>query len=454
MKILFCIHQIDFCDHIALPYLSAIAKKRGHTTDMCILPDFEKKLEEVRPDIVAFSLNIVGFDRIVEAHKRLKSTYGYRSIAGGPHITLNQHLYDVAGMDVWCVGEGEGAWEDYLSCMESGQSYDKVPNLITPNAKNPVRKLITNLDTIPFPDRDITLANTFLKDVPKKTFYTTRGCPYGCTYCGNSFINELYRGNKIVRRFSVQRLIDEVNYVRERYPLKFVKIGDDCFSFRVDDWLREFSERWPKEIGLLWNCYQRFDVVNDEMLSLMSQAGCYSMTLSVDSTSEFVREEVLGRKQKKVDVEEKLRLIKSYGINTFVNFMLGAPFSTIESDLESIEMGVRAKADYLPYSITTPMKGTKLYEYSIENKVLPEDYSDEVIQREFWERSVYTCFTEKEKDIHQNIYYLGGITALMPNWIRWFGYLLIKHTPPNRFYEWLRSIYRQYKIEHKIFKLK
>lgn len=454
MKILFCISQIDFCDHIALPYLSAIAKKRGHVTDMAVLDNFEKKVEEFHPDIVAFSLNISGYDGIVEVHKRLKGIYNYKSIGGGPHVTLNQDLYPTSGMDVWCVGEGEGAWEDYLACVENGQSYERVPNLITPSGQNPVRRLITNLDTIPFPDRDLTLANTFLGDLEKKTFYTTRGCPFGCTYCGNSFINELYRGNKILRRFSVQRLIDEVTYVRSRYRLDFVKIGDDCFAFKVDDWLREFAERWPKEVGLPWNCYQRFDVVNDEMLALMQKAGCYSMTLSVDSLSEFGREKVLGRHQRRVDIEKQLLLIRSYGINTFVNFMLGTPGTTIQDDLDTIDFAIRAKVVYLPYSITTPMRGTKLYDYSFEHEIVPPDYDDEIIQREFFGRSVYTCFTEKEKDIQENIHDLGGVTILLPSWLRWFGYLLIKHTPPNKFYHWVRLKYRNWMVEHKVFKIK
>ena len=457
MKILFCIYQIDFADHIAISYLSAIAKKYGNTTFFCEFKDLEKKLSEVHPDIVAYSLNLLGFDEIVSTNKRLQKEYGYKVIAGGPHVTLNQNLFPIDGIDAACVGEGEGAFEDYIQCIQKSESYERVQNLITPTSRNPVRKLIVNLDEIPFPDRDLTIANTFLKDLPKKTFYSSRGCPYGCTYCGNSFINDLYRGNKIMRRFSPRRIIDEIKYVRDKYGLKFMKLGDEVFALKADDWLREFTHLYKEEVGIPWGAYLRFDTLNKDSLALLQHAGMYSCTLSVDSTSEYVREEILGRRQKRVDIEAQLRLIKEYNINTLVNFMLGAPGSTIEDDLQSIEMGRNGKVDFLPYTITTPVKGTKLYDYSVEHGLVPPDYGDEVMvdiaTNEFMWRSPYNSFTEKEKDIHMNIRNLGGLVSKMPDWIRWFGYFLIKHTPPNRFYAWSRRIERIYMMEYKIFKL-
>lgn len=72
MKILFCIYQLDYTDHISIAYLSAIAKKHGHITYFCTLPDLEKLLIEVNPDIVAYSLNIYGFDSVIKSHREYK----------------------------------------------------------------------------------------------------------------------------------------------------------------------------------------------------------------------------------------------------------------------------------------------------------------------------------------------------------------------------------------------
>jgi radical SAM superfamily enzyme YgiQ (UPF0313 family) len=68
---------------------------------------------------------------------------------------------------------------------------------------------------------------------------------------------------------------------------------------------------------------------------------------------------------KKVDIARQLRLIDSYGIHTWVNYMLAAPDSTLQDDLDSIALNRRSKVTYAAYSTTVPMKGTALYDYSV-----------------------------------------------------------------------------------------
>jgi len=455
MKALFVIKEIDFADHIAIPYLSAVARQAGWDTDLCVLDqtDLTEKIGVCRPDVVAYSANVVSFEALCAAHRAARDTFPFVSIMGGPHPTFSPETFHQAGVDAFCVGEGELPFRDFLTRVEQGRSFDDVANLVTAKGGNEVRSLVDCLDELPFPDRDITLAGTFLKDTPKKTFYATRGCPFSCSYCCNNYYKKLYRGKgQIVRRFSVERVIREIEYVQSRYRTDFVKFGDDLFAMQADDWLREFAEQYARRVGVPFNCYLRFDRVDSELLSLLKQAGCYSVHLSVDSTSEFVRETVLGRRMKKVDIVQQLRLINRHGINTWVNYMLAAPDSTLQDDLATIALNRKSKVTYAAYSTTVPVKGTTLYDYSVERGLIdPQDHAGDLAGCSGM--STLKGFSDREKKIRYNIFLLGAVIVKLPFPLHWLAVQMIKIVPPNRWFVGIRRRFYQYSIENKIFNL-
>ena len=456
MEILFVIHDLDFADHLAVAYLSSIAKQLNHQTFFCSLDrsDLITSVKDVRPDIIAYSVNIIGFKKIVQANREATKIHEFISIMGGPHPTFSPETFPESGMDAYCVGEGEYSFRDFLLRVEAGHPYNDVENLITRNRINPVRPLITNLDELPPADRDLVIANSHLKDTAKKTFYVSRGCPFNCTYCCNNYYHALYKGKgPVVRRFSVERIIREIEDVRQKYRMDFIKFGDDCFAIKVNDWLEEFAEKYPKRIGIPFNCFLRIDTVDDNMLKLLKKAGCYSINISVDSTSRYVRETILGRKMRNENIVERLRKIRQYGINTLVNYMLAVPESTLEDDLETIKLSKRARVTYPSYTITVPMEKTDLYNYCVEHSLIdPATYVGDM--SDLAKKSVLSCFTEKEKNIRFNIFLLGAWLTKLPFPVDRVVLLLIKVIPPNKFFRKMYDFLFGYYVEHKIFKLK
>jgi anaerobic magnesium-protoporphyrin IX monomethyl ester cyclase len=453
MKILFVIQQLDFADHISISYLSSIAKENKHTTYFCSLRghNLKETVDTIKPDLVAYSANIMGFKELVNANKTIQDIHKCTSILGGPQATFSPETFEESGMDVYCIGEGEYAFRDFLDRLEHNKDYNDVLNLITSKRKNEIRDLISNLDELPFPDRDLVLSNSWLKNTPKKTFYTTRGCPFSCSYCCNDYYHKLYKGKgTIFRRFSVERIIKEMEYVQQHYKMDFVKIGDDLFSLKADDWLKEFTEKYSKRIDKPFNCYLRFDRVDDDILLLLKKAGCYSVNLSVDSLSQHVREKVLNRSMKKVNIEKELRRIKDFNINTFVNFMLATPESKLEDDLKTIDVSRKAKVTYINFTTTEPMKGTRLYDYCVTNRYIdPDTFVGDMTH--MFEESPLSCFSKREKQIRYNIYTLGCLVSKLPIPFYNMGIWIIKHVPPNKLFVFIRQFMYQYHIENKIF---
>jgi anaerobic magnesium-protoporphyrin IX monomethyl ester cyclase len=454
INILFVINQLDFADHIAISYLSGVARERKHKRYFCSLDasKLTSVIEEIQPEIVAYSVNIAGAKTIIAEHKKAKANHKFISIMGGPFPTCFPESFNESGMDAYCIGEGELSFDEFLKCVENNEPFDNVPNLITINKKNEIRPLIGDLDTIPFPDRDLVLANSFLKDTPKKTFYATRGCPYNCYYCCNNTYHSIYhKKGKLFRRFSVDRIIEEIRYVKGKYRTEFIKFGDDLFAIEPDEWLQKFADRYKKEINIPFNCYLRVDRISNDLLVLLKSAGCYSVHLSIDSTSEHVREKVFGRKMIKTDIEKNIRMLSDFGINTWVNFMLAAPESTIGDDLETIKFGRRARITYSAYSITDPMRGTKLLTDCIDKGLLDKNYAGDMGMTN--NKSPLTCFSDTEKNIQYNIFCLGPVLSFLP--VSLYGFLrFLIYFPPNRFFEWVRKKYHKYSIENRIFKLR
>ena len=432
MKVLFVIDTLDYADQIAIAYLGAVAKQHHHETKFCTLAsgNFLRFVLDWGPDVIAYSVNVMSYNNIVRMNAMARLVRNFIAIMGGPQPTYSPETFIQSGMDAYCVGEGEGAFGEFLDKISVGEQYDDILNIITKKAKNPVRPLIRDLDSLPLADRDLTIANSYLANTPKKTFYATRGCPFDCAYCCNNYYHKLYHGEPLVRRFSVQRLIEEIERVKSKYRMEFVKFGDDLFAMKADSWLRSFAQEYRKRVNIPFNCYLRLDLVNIDLLSTLKDAGCYSVHLSVDSTSKHVRDDVLRRRMQTDRIEDKLRLIHEFKINTWVNFMLAAPESTLTDDIESIRLSKRVGITYPAYSTTTPMPGTDLYDYCIRaNLIDTKTYTADMTGCS--RPSALTCFSEKERQIRYNIYLLGAAIAKLPWPVSELAIKIIKHVSPN-----------------------
>lgn len=455
MKILFVIKTIDYGDHISIAYLSSIAKELGNKTFLCILDNDNifDKIEYIKPKILAYSANILSYNEMVKINKEIIKKHNFISIMGGPHPTFNPDLFEDSNMDAFCIGEGELPFKEFLQNIEKNKSFDNVKNLLTKNRHNEVRPLIDNLDSIPMPDRDITIENSFLKNISKKSFFTSRGCFFSCSYCHNNYYKKLYKGKgKIIRRFSVDYVINEMEKIKNKYTMDFVKIGDDLFAYKVDSWLEEFVDKYSRKIDLPFNCYLRLDLINKDLLIFLKKAGCYSVHLSIDSCSKFVREEVLNRKWKNIDIEKKIKMIHNYGIKTWVNFMLAAPESTLQDDLDAIILGRKTKINYISFTTTIPMPNTQLFNYCVENNFIDSNFN--LSDNPFTSKTVLNKFSKKEKSIRYNILCLGAIAAKMPFPLYNIFIFVIKNIPSNRLFKKIYNYYLNYIYKNVIFKLK
>lgn len=402
-NVMFVIYAVDFIDNFGIALLSAVAKECGWNTSLEVFDKntIDDAMARVAPDLVCYSVMSSDADVYVQINRYLKSRYDFVSIVGGPHPTFFPDFVQENGVDFVCRGEGERAFAMFLERYEKGESCEDIPNFATKEKTNAPLDLIKDLDSLPLPDRSLIFDKTELRWMPLKTFMTSRGCPFSCTYCYNNALKGMYKGKgKYVRFHSVGRVIKEINAVQARYPLRFIKFEDDLFAVSKK-WLIEFSEVYRKEVGLPFNCLQRIDLCDREQLELLKEANCVSVSFSIDSANPRIRKEILSRDMRCTNEEivEKATMARAVGLNVMTTNIIGIPTSTIEDEIDGIELNVKCGAVYANGTILVPFPKTAIWQYCKDNGLLHGDGSFRSIQS----MSALKGFTEREKEVQWNL---------------------------------------------------
>ncbi len=379
MKILFGMRDDgDMTEPMNIMLLSALAKKHfGAEVGLWVMErdDLRSTVKDFMPDIIAFS-GITGSHKYyLEAGEAIKSIdKNFRIIVGGPHFTFFPGVilrYD--SIDALCVGEGDDAWVEWLGAVINNGNPDEIPNIITRNnmnrvlvpSQNPLVKIMNsssqlqnvgmsdyvmnprfmrgrkiNLDDLPFMDRGLIYNNTEFLYRYKRTIIASRGCPFRCTYCFEHQWNDMYQGvenaGAVRRLYSVDRLLSELEEVKKRYDTRFIKFYDDVFppfpGQKEREWHEEFCDKYPKRIGLPFHVLTRCDLVvrlvkdfGLDILRDLKRAGMASLTMSIESGNQFIRDHIIMRDMTKGDIERSFKHARELGLHTFPNTILGIP---------------------------------------------------------------------------------------------------------------------------------
>jgi len=335
--------------HYGIAYMSAVLKKGGYQTSLLSITkeiSKEKLIDEVKglkPDIICFSSTTNQFP-FVKLYASWLKILGVPVVCGGVHATLcPAEVISCNGIDIVCVGEGEYPLLDFANALKNGDAFDNIPNLWVKKdgaiTRNSVRPLISDLDSLPFPDRAIFCHEKMLKMWDGEAcFMAGRGCPYECTYCCNHSLRKTYSGKgPYVRIRSVNNLLEEIRCVSKEYSglVKKLNFDDDTFTL-FPKWVKEFCGAYKKEFDYPFACNVRVETVNREVLSLLKDAGCYAIKLGVESGDEWLRKTVLKRSMTNEEIITACKTAHELGLEVYVFNMVGFPYENPEMIEETI----------------------------------------------------------------------------------------------------------------------
>lgn len=339
-------------EHLGLMSLSSVLNLHGHRPRV-IRADYntlEKELA-VQKDVltvIAFSTTSFTIEHFIDISRRIKDDFDVLTVFGGYYASGNPDIIAKEGVDAVCIGEGEYAFLELIDRLVNGRDVTDIKNFWIKQGekiyKNPLRPQVENLDTLPFSDRDLFKKKSlFFYD--RIYVITSRGCLFKCPHCYNSTYRSIYRDGMRYRRRSVDDVLKEIKEIQERQPVKFIVFYDDIFILPTD-WLKEFSQKYKKEINIPFRCNLRIDLITPEILGYLKDANCHIISFGAECGDDHILKEVLKRNMTVEQIVEKSRMVKEYGIKLRTSNMIGIEGGSIDVDLKTVELNIRCKVDY------------------------------------------------------------------------------------------------------------
>jgi radical SAM superfamily enzyme YgiQ (UPF0313 family)/pyruvate-formate lyase-activating enzyme len=307
-------------------------------------------------DVVGITTNMANARKALE----LGSSFDGRPVVfGGPQASARPEVFLAKPNHYVLRGESERSLALLIRALSGCGSLASVPGLIFRGKdgelrSNPRLPPELHLDNLPMPAWhmfDMARYEVSLLGKPATSLISSRGCPFECYFCYHD-----YQG-KVYRRHSVDRVLREIDLLRDRYGYEAFFFYDDNFTLDVRR-LREFCGTvLEQRREILWRCYSRVTVVTAELLDLMRRAGCVEIVFGVESGSQ----RTLDRVKKKIRVEDSVRAIelcRQASISSKSYLMIGFPWESQEDIEKTIEFMDRLLPSQVMLVIATPFAGT------------------------------------------------------------------------------------------------
>ena len=329
-----------------------------------------KIVKKNKYDIVGFTSFTFSAPRVFEAAHLIKDTLPNVVIVfGGIHATVLplESLEECAALDYVVIGEGELTLLSLVKQLESGNSIENIPNIAYRTNKGVLlTKKVTNyIDVNKFPIADYSMLKMSLyrhphsgnfRSIPTYSFYASRGCPFRCSFCSANIIL-----GKRVRYKNIDKAVEEVKVLVRDYGAKSLLFQDSTFTINTK-WVRTFCRKLIDEkVKVSWHANTRVDCIDMETLILMKKAGCYQLTVGVESADQ----KTLDLLQKGTTTKqnwEAVKMIKKVGINIGASFILGLPNEDMKSVFKTIYFAKKIGALFTQFYLPIPYPGTKLLE--------------------------------------------------------------------------------------------
>jgi len=288
-------------------------------------------------------------------------------VLGGPHASVcYEELIQKEDVDYVVVGEGEYPFESISRSVLDNKDIHDWAGIIDKDGSQGFlgTKYIDDLDSIPFPDRRLIpltqyeLSPINYKWKPSTPLITTRGCPFGCTFCSNPV------HGKRVRHHSPNYILKEIKYLIKDFRVRDVMFWDDTFTLNATRVENICNLMLKEKLDISWSCAGRVDRVDGDLLKLMKRAGCWQISFGVESGSERLLKNI-RKGISKSQIISAFDLCREIGIETRAFFMLGIPSETMAESLETIEFAKKLNPSYAQFSLAVPYPGSQWYDEAI-----------------------------------------------------------------------------------------
>jgi anaerobic magnesium-protoporphyrin IX monomethyl ester cyclase len=355
------------------------------------------RIREWTPDMAVITVPFSGWSRaafetaaiVKEVNKNIVTVLMGLHPSVKPAECLSQ-----PNIDFVVIGEPEMTVLELADTLEPGDlaelenvrgiAFNKDGKIVKP----PLRPVIEDLDSLPFPARHLLPMKEFFEAATKRPIsgnlkkpsirmLTSRGCGHACIFCSNYIV----MGRKWRAR-SAENVVREIEQIVRDYGVKQIDFLDDNMTLDRERMLKICDFIIAKKLNVEWCTPNgvRADCLDEELLAKMKKAGCKRILVAPESGVQRVVDEVINKRQDLKKVEEAVSAAKKAGIEVGCFFILGMPGETKEDMKATIAFAHKLRrlgADRFYFSYATPLYGTELYERSKRNGFLKSGLTDE-----------------------------------------------------------------------------
>jgi anaerobic magnesium-protoporphyrin IX monomethyl ester cyclase len=369
--------QINYWQPVGTLSVAAVLLQAGHEVvflNGAFLTHEEilGSLDRFRPEFIGIYATAFGWNKAKRTAADLRRRYGSGVFlcAGGPYPTaIGEGCLEDAGpcLDAVVIGEGEHTVLEIVERIVSGKDLYGVQGTAwragNEVLRNLPRPLITDLDSLPFPAREL-LGDTgryipppgTYKKKPVAVMITSRGCNRRCIYCF-----QMDRERELgIRYRSIGNVMAEMQLCADQ-GYREIKFLDDTFAADYDRAMELAREIRRRHLGISWFASACVNQVDKPLLRAFKEAGCWAVLFGAESGVQKNLNAI--RKGTTVDqIRAAVRNAKDVGLRVSTPFLFGIPGETFEEGLQTIEFAIELDPDMANFHAITPFPGTDLYD--------------------------------------------------------------------------------------------
>ena len=360
--------------------------------DRALMRVVSETIAEFSPDLVA--ITVLSDNRFTAAAitKAIKQSDPRIPVLWGgaePTISPKRALLDYKA-DAVCRGEGSLAFDDVLKSYEDNGDISAIPNIWSLGENgivhNPVRPLNNDLDSLPFLDMELFpefqgTPEGRTEGLVSADHMITHGCPSSCSYCINAFYHSLYRGQYRIRHYSPRRIVQELQWMKEQYGVRFFNFHDEDFLLKDVEYLRELCDMYSRDVGLPFSVMAAPRSVTEEKAALLKRMNCSGVAIGIETGESGHRKALLGRPDSPRDIIRSTAILKRNGIRISSFNMIALPYYSRDAYRKTVGLNRAAEVDAPYASFFYPYEGTRMRDIAIMGGFFDPSDSETAVHR-------------------------------------------------------------------------
>ncbi|TFG25665.1 MAG: B12-binding domain-containing radical SAM protein [Promethearchaeota archaeon] len=380
---------------LGLLYLATYLKDKGHKISILdqAAVNYENSdvidwVKKADPDVVGFSVICASIDNTKIISKTLKSWNPNLKIIFGNYLSTfyaRKILENYDWVDICVRGDGEMIFSELIEKIELNNDFNEVDGITYKyNSKireNQNRRLLKNLDILPFPDRKL-IPNIYKNRIggidvsPRKftTMVSSRGCPFGCNFCACTAFSQ-----GVWRTRSVNNIFEEICELSNQ-GFQEILFVDDNFTLNMKRIVELCNKIMKEKLDMVFVCDGRVNNSSINLLRTMKKAKFEIIMFGLESSSQ----RMLDFYNKRITPQMSKTAVKNArkaGFKMIVgSFMIGGFDETYTEAINTLRFISKLDIDFPHIIFTRALPGTQLFNSMIQKNIIDEN--------QYWERGV------------------------------------------------------------------